>query len=311
VTSDLLGSNGLNTAGDCTAYAGTSAACPQAAGIVALVLEANPNLGWLEVQYVLANATNRSNSDPADTLWRQNGAGKWVSEYYGFGLLDADAAVTAAENWGDRKLIEIPYNKSFEYALAGTSAMISFDETVDISIHHVEVHLWTKHKDVHATTITLESPQGTVSTLATPHNDYLSAWDGWRFLSRMHHGENLNGAWTLSVNVKDETEQQQSLITSWTITVYGIAIEGQPQQQPYQQPSPPDLADNSNPHLPNPFQPQLTTDKPPGPIGSGHAQSQGDFDLGQLDTAIYVAAIVIGIVICIGYFGLKRCFSRK
>jgi len=41
-TTDLLGSSGQSN-GDCSSsFTGTSAACPLAAGVVALVLEANP-----------------------------------------------------------------------------------------------------------------------------------------------------------------------------------------------------------------------------------------------------------------------------
>ncbi len=55
---------------------GTSASCPIAAGIIALILEANKNLSWLEVQYVVVESTIKN--DPTHSDWTQNGAGKWV-----------------------------------------------------------------------------------------------------------------------------------------------------------------------------------------------------------------------------------------
>lgn len=62
-----------------------------AAGIVALMLEANPNLTWLDVQYVLVNSCVRT--ELSDSDWKQNGAGRWVNHKFGFGLIDAARAV--------------------------------------------------------------------------------------------------------------------------------------------------------------------------------------------------------------------------
>jgi len=58
-TTDLLGSDGANSQaspdGDYTdSFGRTSAAAPQVSGIVALMLEANPELGWRDVQDILA-----------------------------------------------------------------------------------------------------------------------------------------------------------------------------------------------------------------------------------------------------------------
>jgi subtilisin family serine protease len=53
-TTDLLGSEGMSSS-DCTStFSGTSAAAPMAAGAVALMLDANPALGWRDVQVAYA-----------------------------------------------------------------------------------------------------------------------------------------------------------------------------------------------------------------------------------------------------------------
>ncbi len=61
VTTDLVGNNGYNATGvtgeltdrDYTnMFGGTSSASPLAAGCVALILQANPNLGWRDVREI-------------------------------------------------------------------------------------------------------------------------------------------------------------------------------------------------------------------------------------------------------------------
>jgi len=116
-TTDLLGTDGENPVaspnGDYTdSFGGTSAATPQVSGIVALMLEANPNLGWRDVQDILAYTARHTGSavggpPSGDELhtWDFNGAADWNlgglhhSNDYGFGLVDARAAVRLAESW--------------------------------------------------------------------------------------------------------------------------------------------------------------------------------------------------------------------
>lgn len=82
---------------------GTSFAAPMVSGIAALMLQANPNLGYRDVQQILALSARKVN-DPA-TQWRINNAKNWngggmqISHDYGFGMVDARAAVRLAESW--------------------------------------------------------------------------------------------------------------------------------------------------------------------------------------------------------------------
>ena len=73
-TTDRVGMNGYNTnpttpppgsglrAATNDNFSGTSAAAPQVSGVVALMLEANPNLGWRDVQTILANSARHVGS---------------------------------------------------------------------------------------------------------------------------------------------------------------------------------------------------------------------------------------------------------
>lgn len=79
-------------------YTGTSAAAPLAAGVYALVLEANANITWRDAQHLTAWTSNpipiRDNPG-----WKRNAAGLIFNSRFGFGLLNAKAMVDAALKW--------------------------------------------------------------------------------------------------------------------------------------------------------------------------------------------------------------------
>lgn len=117
VTTDLMGGNGYNTtagiAGDYTStFGGTSAATPVVSGVVALMLEANNALGWRDVREILATSAALTGSgigaaapDEVEGFYSQlsgnnwNGGGHAISRDYGYGRVDAFAAVRMAEAW--------------------------------------------------------------------------------------------------------------------------------------------------------------------------------------------------------------------
>lgn len=94
---------------------GTSAATPSVAGVVALMLEANPKLTWRDVGYILARTARKVDPSiadssrqprylpqgnavgwPLDLPWQTNAAGYHFHNRYGFGMVDARAAVNMA-----------------------------------------------------------------------------------------------------------------------------------------------------------------------------------------------------------------------
>lgn len=94
---------------------GTSAATPSVSGVAALMLEANPQLTWRDVGYILAKTARKVDDTIADAAsmprftatgaaagwnldmpWITNGAGFNFQNRYGFGLVDANEAVKLA-----------------------------------------------------------------------------------------------------------------------------------------------------------------------------------------------------------------------
>ncbi len=112
VTTDLSGRQG-DTSGDYTeAFGGTSAAAPLVTGTIALMLEANPELGWRDVQNILSISAAQTGSIygtagtfPERTTWgvndgdTWNGGGATYNLSYGYGMVDVYAATRMAEAW--------------------------------------------------------------------------------------------------------------------------------------------------------------------------------------------------------------------
>jgi subtilisin-like proprotein convertase family protein len=92
-------------------FSGTSAAAPEISGVVALMLSANPNLNYRDVQQILIFSSRHF--DFADPDLRTNGAGLWVSHNDGFGVPDAGMAVNLARRWVNRPpLTNISYTST-------------------------------------------------------------------------------------------------------------------------------------------------------------------------------------------------------
>ncbi len=89
-TTDRLGKPGYHETDYTNAFGGTSGACPGMAGVVALVLAANPSLSQKRVKQLIRRSCKRI--DPAGGKYGKNGH----SIYYGYGRIDAGIAVEKA-----------------------------------------------------------------------------------------------------------------------------------------------------------------------------------------------------------------------
>ena len=197
--------HGGYTDGNYTGFNGTSASCPIAAGVVALMLEARPTLTWRDVYMILAESARRT--DPGHPSWFQNAAGIWTSNQYGFGVVDSDRAVELARTWtlagfnvdGIQHFITsastIPDNN--------TSGLLrTFLVTDTISrVTYARVTLDISHPYALDLDIRLTSPQGTESVLVPSSSGRRSTVPGNRLylVTNRPLGEPAGGVWTLRV----------------------------------------------------------------------------------------------------------------
>ncbi|WP_454868503.1 calcium-binding protein [Pseudomonas farris] len=240
--------NGSTFGGDTSVSQGTSFAAPIVSGIVALMLEANPELGYRDVQQILAISARKVN-DPT-TSWQTNGSQNWngggmhVSHDYGYGEVDARAAVRLAETWNTQQTLgnEFRLTTPLESGVLnraitdGQGAGISHSLTmgaVDILAEHVEVKVNLSHARPGDLILKLISPSGTESILMNrPGKAPYSAatdrgnadFDGqntlnYVFGTALLRGEAVQGNWTLQVI--DSVTGDTGTLNSWSLNVYG------------------------------------------------------------------------------------------
>jgi len=217
-TTDLRGARGTN-GGDCTStFGGTSAAAPLAAGVVALILEANANLGWRDVQAVLIDSAVKVDLGSDD--WVNNGAGFHVNHKYGFGLINAAGAVAAA-----KQHVNFPPEKMVTVVTAANLQLPDFTEvssSVEVSsnftVEHVEVTFRAQHRRRGDLQIILVSPSGTSSVLAAVHGD-INVDYNWTFGTIRCWGEKSSGSW--QIKVYDGKAGITGVLTSWELKIYG------------------------------------------------------------------------------------------
>jgi len=231
-TTDLAGVDGYNTGvgttGDCTSsFGGTSSSAALVSGVVALMLQANPNLGWRDVQHILARTAVMNDSS---VPWTINNAGFHLHHKYGFGLVDAGAAVARAKTWTNvGPLVTatsglISVNQPIPDLLndpTGTGVSSSFDVSQNISLEHVEVVLNAHHTYRGELKVILTAPSGTQSILAEYHDDDYDDYTSWKFMTVRDWGELSAGTWTLKIT--DTKGLDFGTFDSWQLNLYGTA----------------------------------------------------------------------------------------
>lgn len=205
-TTDLAGTAGYSAGDTTTLFGGTSAAAPQISGVAALMLQANPNLGWRDVKTILAYAAEQPGAIATTTNGADhwNGGGLKFSNDTGFGVVDARTAVRLAETWTGQNTSANELNLSVTASQtktlsAGSSISYTFTVGQAINVETAEITLQGTHAKVGDLTVQLVSPDGTVSTLLD-HDGGNTAFQSFTFNSNAFLSEGGAGQWTLQIS---------------------------------------------------------------------------------------------------------------
>lgn len=260
VTTDLTGNAGYNGNNDTdpvavdytSTFNGTSAATPVVAGVVALMLDANPNLGWRDVQNILALSAAHTGSALGAATGTRYEVGTWMTmngnqwngggtEFhlsYGYGMVDSFAAVRFAEAWaaiyGNKPLTSAnELSASFGYSGTGVSipesdgtsgtgrVSLAVNSTSTIEIEAISIELTMTHSDGRNMNLWLRAPDGTMIPLYAGDGNSRT-WDGgttWTFEVDALRGYSAQGTW--SIVAEDMVTGDRGTLDDVSFTFYG------------------------------------------------------------------------------------------
>lgn len=223
---------------------GTSSSTPVVSGIIALMLEANPDLSWRDVKHILAETADKINystgalAHPAgsssvptghvyDYLYVRNNAGYDFSNTYGFGRVNANQAVQMAQtyvsNLGTYQESSWYASPTLALAIPDNSAAGVTDNlnvAVNYFIESVQIKISTNHTYVGDLGVELVSPAGTTSKLLLVNSNIKhSGLSEFTLLSNAFYGESSAGNWT--IKIIDGADADTGTFTSWKIKVNG------------------------------------------------------------------------------------------
>ena len=220
-------------------FNGTSSAAPTVAGVIALMLEANPNLTWRDVKHILAQTSDKTDAERSydqqgvnQYSWIENSAGYKHHKWYGFGKIDAAEAVTVAKNFTAN-------SRGTFYTVADTSAPnilftddgATVTDTISITkpsesnnfVEFVKVQVRFDHSLPKTVGIRLLSPDGTLIPILQPYTNMAATTTGYIFDIGVAglYGESLEGDWTIALNDYGVEDGFVGNFVGWNIYVYG------------------------------------------------------------------------------------------
>jgi len=211
----------------CTSgHTGTSTSAPMAAGVVALVLEANPELRWRDVQHITIRNAQVANLRATD--WKVNSLGRNYSHSFGYGVMDASGMVTMAQKWKNvGPQVQSAVKASIgQVSIPGSSSRTAKMEVTDHGdvnfLEHVQAHVTVEAARRGDISIYLTSPHGTKSQLLArrPHDSSRAGFHDWPFLTVFCWGEHPAGTWELEIQNEGRYE---ATLSSWSITFHGTS----------------------------------------------------------------------------------------
>ncbi len=237
-TVDNVGTSGYNGGGNgdfadnsyTNSFGGTSSACPLAAGCAALLLEANPNLGWRDVKEILVRSSRKVS--PTSAGWFYNGANFDFHDDFGAGMIDATAMVNLAAGWvklpamTTHQVTQQNLNQSISPNGGSTSVSFTVAAGANQRVEQIKLAQSTVHSDRGDLRFELTSPSGTTSVLADFRKRDTAESQAWAFSTPQFWGELSVGTWTL--RVLNGSSTVAGTLQQATLHVYGTPATSLP-----------------------------------------------------------------------------------
>ncbi|MCP4914786.1 MAG: S8 family serine peptidase [Oligoflexia bacterium] len=256
-------------------FNGTSSAAPMVSGVVALIMEANPNLTARNIKHILAKTASKVNYSTSNIshpslnslgldmnlsghVYEQgyvtNAAGNSFHNYYGFGAVDATAAVNMAKtysnSWGAQQHLNEAFgNASYDTTVSqaipdASSTGVTSAKYIasNLTIEAVQIKINITHPRPGDLGIELTSPSGTKSILKNINDSFQVPIDvsdspvwvaditDFVILSNAFYEESSQGTWTIKVvdalgsglgNDFDLAATQTGTFDDWSINIIG------------------------------------------------------------------------------------------
>ena len=236
------GSKAINSECNYTStFGGTSSAAPTVAGVMALIISANPDLTWRDVKHIIASTSDQVGTDSDYTYdfqginqyeWETNSAGYKFHNWFGFGKINAADAVDMAlsmqgNNLGTFQTTGFQQEVQDELVISDTETTsatieITKPENSNNSIEFVRVSIQFNHLVPKSIGLRLVSPDGTEVNIMQPMTNLGTNPANTLFdigVSGLY-GESIEGTWTLYADDYIEDAIEGSLI-QWGIEIYG------------------------------------------------------------------------------------------
>lgn len=169
VTSDRTGGSGYDTSAYTQTFGGTSSACPVVAGVVGLMLSVNPNLTAQEVREILQTTADKivdPKPDPQLGLYYGTYDGRGHSQWFGYGKVNARAAVQAAQSraWSQRRVRQVISQQNRTALVIPDNQPTGVESTIVVSqagtVADLQVQVSLRHEFLGDLSLTLVAPTG-------------------------------------------------------------------------------------------------------------------------------------------------------